>query len=221
MQCYLLCPADSRGLSFLSVLGTFTAGLEACSQSEHNLHEFKAMVQPWPGCIQVIWVIWDVISLRQDVKPPLCQVKASPQLPVSGKPPPWADNSIPVFKSQGLAHWTLDWSDVTTPVLFSSLDPPARDGAGWRSQQFVTPKPWCLGHNFGANLDQGSAGSFAAGNPCWERQTGPRIEPCADPTLANTSVRLFFEGYVALFTSNFLLLPNFSERSRGNKLRKY
>lgn len=84
---YLLCAADGRGLSFICVVGTFAAGLKGLP-SIRTISEFKAMVEPWTACIQVIWVIWDVFSLKQDVKLPLCWAKASPQLPVTGKPPP-------------------------------------------------------------------------------------------------------------------------------------
>lgn len=143
---------------------------------------------------QVIWAIWGVSSPRQDVKLPLCGGKVSPQLPVTGKPPPWADNPIPVFKSQGLAHWGLDWSGVTPPTLFQ----PGSSGKGWCWLQITgaSGQPSCAAPSTTLEqaLEQSSAGLFAAGNSCWERQTGPWIQPCADPTPANPSVRLFFEG---------------------------
>lgn len=69
--CYLLCAADGRGLSFICVVGTFAAGLKGLP-SIRTISEFKAMVEPWAACIQVIWMIWDVFSLKQDVKLPLC-----------------------------------------------------------------------------------------------------------------------------------------------------
>lgn len=203
VQCYLLSPAYRGGLSFIGVAGIFIAGLKAVLSTWTQ--------SPWVqshGTALARWSGWSgIFSLRKDVKPAH-----------SNQAPPWADNSIPVFKSLGL-DLRLIWSDNF--YSFPAWIP--RQGmvlaVDHRSQG--PAKPRCFQHSAGANLDQSSAGLFAAGISCWDRQTEPWILPCADPTLANPSLRLFFEGYVALFVSTFLLLPNFSECSRGNKLRKY
>lgn len=86
-------------------------------------------------------------------------------------------------------------------------------------------KPRCSQQNLGASPGLGAAlaclrlGTRAGtGSGC--KQTGPWIQPCADPALANLPVRLFSEGWIAQFSSNFLLLSNFSERIRGKKLGK-
>lgn len=121
------------------------------------------MVGPWTACIQVIWVIWDVFSLKQDVKLPLCWAKASPQLPVTGKPPPQADNSMPVFKSQGLAHWTLDCSGDNSYTLFQ----PGSSGKGWCWLQITgvsdQPSHAASDRTLEQTLNQGTAGLFELG----------------------------------------------------------
>lgn len=95
------------------------------SQFGHKLCGFKAIAQPRPA-----WVsIWDVFSLREDVKLPHVRAQANPQLPGTGKPPLWADNSIADYYSpfevpvktvsRGLARWTarLIWCDSSTALF--------------------------------------------------------------------------------------------------------
>lgn len=92
-----------------------------------------------------------------------------------------------------------------------------------RSERWA--KPRCSQQNLGASPGLGAALACSrlgtrAGSGSGCRQTGPWIQPCADPALANLPVRVFSEGWIARFASNFLLLSNFSERSGGRKSRK-
>lgn len=85
---YLLCPADLWGLQVW--WECLQLDWRGCSQSGHKPCGFKGIVEPRPAWVR----IWDIFSLREDVKLPRCRAQASPQLPGIGKPPLWADNSM-------------------------------------------------------------------------------------------------------------------------------
>lgn len=100
---------------------------------------------------QVIWAIWGVSSPRQDVKLPLCGGKISPQLPVTGKPPPWADNPNPSVQKPraGSLGLRLIWCDTSHSFPAWILRQGMVLAADHRSEW---PAKLCSSqHNFGAS----------------------------------------------------------------------
>lgn len=199
-----------------------------CSQFGRKSHRLKAIVQSRPSWMR----IWDILSLRKDVKISHYRVQNSPQLPGTGKPPcGQATASQPiavplkcllttVFRNWWLARWTIGLILCSFPAWI--LRRAMVLAVDHRSK--CRAKPCCSLQNLGASPGPGAALACSqlgtdAGSSSGCRQTGPQIQPRADTTLANPPVRWFSEGLVTQFALNFLLLPNFSECSRGNKLR--
>lgn len=163
--------------------------------------------------------------LSEDVGLLHFRVQAGPQLPVIGKPPHGqATAQCSSFEAsvnkcfRVLTWWTIDWSSVTTPVLFSSLAPQASAGAGCRSQEWVWSQAMLLPAEARSEPCPGSSmGVFAAGVSCWDCggcwQTG--LCPGPDPSLPGHFPRDTLLSLHQIFCCCQILVS-----SRRNGLRK-
>lgn len=80
---------------------TFAAELKGVLSIQTLIPWVLRIVQPKPAWVR----IWDIFSLKEDVKLPHCRAKASPQVTGIGKLPLWAYNAM-----------ELQWKPIAVPL---------------------------------------------------------------------------------------------------------
>lgn len=111
-------------------------------------------------------------------------------------------------------------------MLFSSLDPRASDGAGCRSQEQASSQAMLLPTKTSEQaLEREQCWLVCSWELVLGRAAGAGKQDHGSGLVRTLPLPTYLSGCflrdeLAQFASSRLLLPNFSERSRGNKLTK-